>query len=149
VSEQIANLQGALEKSLEHSSAVATASSSNQDAVMERQQVMMEFINQSNQTLLNTILESQENAQSTQLQATMANMVQLLSASHQRHRELQEKLAEAQPSEVVVDVSKEMVQDSDALIQQLLAELQAAQGGAKEASQAEPQEEPPPAEPQG
>ena len=116
---------------------------------MERQQVMMEFINQSNQTLLNTILESQENAQSTQLQATMANMVQLLSASHQRHRELQEKLAEAQPSEVVVDVSKEMVQDSDALIQQLLAELQAAQGGAKEASQAEPQEEPPPAEPQG
>ena len=112
---------------------------------MERQQVMMEFINQSNQTLLNTILESQEKAQSSQMQAAMANMVQLLSASHERHRELQEKLAAAQPSEVVVDVSKEMVADSDMLIQNLLAQLQTAQAQVRTPG-AEAEE--PPAEPQ-
>ena len=88
---------------------------------------MLNYISESNQTMLQAIQQSQEKAQASQSQAVMANMVQLLSASHERHRELQEKLAAAQPSEVVVDVSKEMVADSDALIQQLLAQLQAAQ----------------------
>ena len=140
MTEHLASLQGALQQSLENSTAVATASSTNQDAVMERQQVMMEFINQSNQTLLKTILDSQEKAQSSQMQATMSNMVQLLSASHQRHRELQEKLAAAQPSEVVVDVSKEMMADSDELVQNLLAQLDAIQGRKQETPPAEPQE---------
>ena len=140
MTEHLASLQGALQQSLENSTAVAAASSTNQDAVMERQRVMMEFINQSNQTLLDTILDSQEKAQSSQMQATMSNMVQLLSASHQRHRELQEKLAAAQPSEVVVDVSKEMVADSDELIQNLLAQLDVIQGRKQETPPAEPQE---------
>ena len=127
VAEHLARLQGALEKSLENSGAVAEASRENQNQVMERQQAMLNYISESNQTMLQAIQQSQEKAQASQSQAVMANMVQLLSASHERHRELQEKLAAAQPSEVVVDVSKEMVADSDALIQQLLAQLQAAQ----------------------
>ena len=115
--------------------------------VMERQQAMMNFMSESNQTLLKAILQSQEKAQSSQMQAAMANMVQLLSASHERHRELQEKLAAAQPSEVVVDVSKEMVADSDMLIQNLLAQLQAAQAQTQEQAPGAKAEEPP-AEPQ-
>ena len=70
----------------------------------------------------------------------MANTVQLLSASHERHRELQEKLAAAQPSEVVLDVSKELVDNSDALIQQLLEQVKSAQGGEQETPPAAPQE---------
>ena len=145
VTGHIAQLQGALEKSLEYSGSIASASQDNQKMVMERQQAMMNFMSESNQTLLQAILQSQEKAQSSQMQAAMANMVQLLSASHERHRELQEKLAAAQPSEVVVDVSKEMVADSDMLIQNLLAQLQTAQAQVRTPG-AEAEE--PPAEPQ-
>jgi len=140
VTGHIAQLQGALEKSLEYSGSIASASQDNQNMVMERQQAMMNFMSESNQTLLQAILQSQEKAQSSQMQATMSNMVQLLSASHQRHRELQEKLAAAQPSEVVVDVSKEMMADSDELVQNLLAQLDAIQGRKQETPPAAPQE---------
>jgi hypothetical protein len=61
------------------------------------------------------------------MQAALSNIGVLFANYQERHRELRERLDAAQPSEVVVDVSQDMVNDSDALIQQLLAQLQEAQ----------------------
>ncbi len=70
------------------------------------------------------------------MQSALANVGQMFASYQDRQRELREKLDASQPSEVVVDVSQEMVNDSDALIQQLLAQLQEAQQ----------QQDPPPSE---
>lgn len=61
------------------------------------------------------------------MQAALSNIGVLFANYQERHRELRERLDAAQPTEVVVDVSQDMVNDSDALIQQLLAQLQEAQ----------------------
>ena len=99
---------------------------------------MMEFIEQSNTTLAKAITQSQSQAQAAQLQSALTNIGSLFASYQDRNRDLQERLAAAGPSEVVVDVSKEMAEDSDALIQQILAQLKEAQ---------EPQEEPPTEDP--
>ena len=88
---------------------------------------LAEFIEQSNATLADTIRDSQSQSQANQMQAALSNIGVLFANYQERHRELRERLDAAQPSEVVVDVSQDMVNDSDALIQQLLAQLQEAQ----------------------
>ena len=103
----------------------------------DRQRAMMEFIERSNTTLAAAITQSQSQAQAAQLQSALTNIGSLFASYQDRNRDLQERLDAAEPSEVVVDVSKEMAEDSDALIQQILAQLKEAQ---------EPQEQQPSAE---
>ncbi len=125
--ENLTALRGAFEKYLEQAGTANVDSGKNQQALAERQQAMMEFIEQSNATLAEAITDSQSQSQANQMQAALSNIGVLFANYQERHRELRERLDAAQPTEVVVDVSQDMVQDSDALIQQLLAQLQEAQ----------------------
>ncbi len=136
VNENLTALRGAVEAYLEKAGGNAESSEKNQQALAERQQAMMEFIEQSNATLAEAIRDSQSQSQANQMQSALANVGQMFASYQDRQRELREKLDASQPSEVVVDVSQEMVNDSDALIQQLLAQLQEAQQ----------QQDPPPSE---
>jgi len=137
--ENLTALRGAFEKYLEQSGAAAAATQQGQAGLADRQMALAEFIEQSNATLAETIQDSQSQSQANQMQAALANIGTLFADYQERHRELRKRLDAAEPSEVVVDVSQEMVQDSDALIQQLLAQLQEAQ---------QQQESPPPQEPE-
>jgi hypothetical protein len=137
VNENLTALRGAFENYLAQSSSATADSQQNQRVLADRQQAMMEFIEQSNTTLAKAITQSQSQAQAAQLQSALTNIGSLFASYQDRNRDLQERLAAAGPSEVVVDVSKEMAEDSDALIQQILAQLKEAQ---------EPQEKQPPAE---
>ena len=86
----------------------------------ERQQAMMEFIQQSNQQLAQTITHLTSPGRTTaDCTATGGYVVRQLS---KRVTELQGNCARA-PSEVVVDVSQQMTQNSDELIQQILTSL--------------------------
>ena len=106
----------------------------------ERQQAMMEFIQQSNQQLAQTINQSQASAQAAQLQTALQQVGALFGNYQERVTELQGQLREAQPSEVVVDVSQQMTQNSDELIQQILDQLKAAQAQQQAEGQAPPAE---------
>ena len=125
--EHLGALQQALQQSVEQSNATAAVSQENQRLVMDRQQAMLEYIDKNNQTLAAAIGESQAQVHTAQIQAALSNVGVLFANYQERHRELRERLEAAAPSEVVVDVSQEMVNDSDALIQQLLSQLQEAQ----------------------
>ncbi|MBC8325209.1 MAG: DNA repair ATPase [Verrucomicrobia subdivision 3 bacterium] len=125
--ENLTALRGAFEKYLEQSSTAAAATQESQSALADRQMALAEFIEQSNVTLADTIRDSQSQTQANQMQAALSKIGVLFANYQERHRELRERLDAAQPTEVVVDVSQDMVQDSDALIQQLLAQLQEAQ----------------------
>ena len=138
VNENLTALRGAFENYLAQSSSATADSQENQRVLADRQQAMMEFIEQSNTTLAKAITQSQSQAQAAQLQSALTNIGSLFASYQDRNRDLQERLAAAEPSEVVVDVSKEMAEDGDALIQQILAQLKEAQ---------EPQEEPPTEDP--
>jgi hypothetical protein len=127
MNENLTSLRGAFEKYLEQAGTASVDSGKNQLALAERQQAMMEFIEQSNATLAAAINESQSQSQANQIQSALSNIGTLFANYQNSHRELRERLNAAAPSEVVVDVSQEMVDDSDALIQQLLAQLQEAQ----------------------
>ena len=127
VNENLSALRGAFEKYLEQSSTAAAAAQQSQSGLADRQMALAEFIEQSNATLANTIRDSQSQSQANQMQAALSNIGVLFANYQERHRELRERLDAAQPTEVVVDVSQDMVNDSDALIQQLLAQLQEAQ----------------------
>jgi hypothetical protein len=137
VNENLTALRGAFENYLAQASSATADSQENQRVLADRQQAMMEFIEQSNTTLAKAITQSQSQAQAAQLQSALTNIGSLFASYQDRNRDLQERLAAAGPSEVVVDVSKEMAEDGDALIQQILAQLKEAQ---------EPQEKQPPAE---
>ena len=138
VNENLTALREAFENCLAQSSSATADSQENQRVLADRQQAMMEFIEQSNTTLAKAITQSQSQAQAAQLQSALTNIGSLFASYQDRNRDLQERLAAAGPSEVVVDVSKEMAEDGDALIQQILAQLKEAQ---------EPQEEPPTEDP--
>ena len=127
MNENLTSLRGAFEKYLEQAGTASVDSGKNQLALAERQQAMMEFIEQSNATLAAAINESQSQSQANQIQSALSNIGTLFANYQNSHRELRERLDAAGPSEVVVDVSQEMVDDSDALIQQLLAQLQEVQ----------------------
>ena len=138
VNENLTALRGAFENYLTQASSATADSQENQRVLADRQQAMMEFIEHSNTTLATAITQSQSQAQAAQLQSALTNIGSLFASYQDRNRDLQERLDAAEPSEVVVDVSKEMAEDSDALIQQILAQLKEAQ---------EPQEEPPAEDP--
>ena len=147
-SNQMEAISAAIEKYLEQSSQASAAAEGNQQMLAERQQAMMEFIQQSNQQLAQTINQSQASAQAAQLQTALQQVGALFGNYQERVTELQGQLREAQPSEVVVDVSQQMTQNSDELIQQILDQLKTAQAQQQAEGQAPPAErqESPPAE---
>jgi DNA anti-recombination protein RmuC len=140
VNENLNALRGAFENYLAQSSSTASSAEEKQDWLADRQQKMMEFISQSNAQLVAAISQSQSQVQAAQLQSALTNIGNLFSSYQGRSRDLQQRLADAEPSEVVVNVSQEMAGDSDALIRQILEQLQGAQ------QQPPPPEEPPPPE---
>ena len=141
-------ISAAIEKYLEQSSQASAVAEGNQQMLAERQQAMMEFIQQSNQQLAQTINQSQASAQAAQLQTALQQVGALFGNYQERVTELQGQLRESQPSEVVVDVSQQMTQNSDELIQQILDQLKTAQAQQQSEGQAPPAEgqESPPAE---
>ena len=147
-SNQMEVISGAIEKYLEQSSQASATAEGNQQMLAERQQAMMEFIQQSNQQLAQTINQSQASAQAAQLQTALQQVGTLFGNYQERVTELQGQLRESQPSEVVVDVSQQMTQNSDELIQQILDQLKTAQAQQQSEGQAPPAEgqESPPAE---
>ena len=147
-SNQMEAISAAIEKYLEQSSQASATAEGNQQMLADRQQAMMEFIQQSNQQLAQTITQSQASAQAAQLQTALHQVGALFGNYQERVTELQGQLREAQPSEVVVDVSQQMTQNSDELIQQILDQLKTAQAQQQAGGQVPPAEgqEPPPAE---
>jgi len=147
-SNQMEAISAAIEKYLEQSSQASATAEGNQQMLAERQQAMMEFIQQSNQQLAQTITQSQASAQAAQLQTALQQVGALFGNYQERVTELQGQLRESQPSEVVVDVSQQMTQNSDELIQQILDQLKTAQAQQQSEGQAPPAEgqESPPAE---
>ena len=147
-SNQMEAISAAIEKYLEQSSQASATAEGNQQMLVERQQAMMEFIQQSNQQLAQTINQSQASAQAAQLQTALQQVGTLFGNYQERVTELQGQLRESQPSEVVVDVSQQMTQNSDELIQQILDQLKTAQTQQQTEGQAPPAEgqESPPAE---
>ena len=139
-SNQMEAISGAIEKYVEQSSQASATVEGNQQMLAERQQAMMEFIQQSNQQLAQTITQSQASAQAAQLQAALQQVGTLFGNYQERVTELQGQLREAQPSEVVVDVSQQMTQNSDELIQQILDQLKTAQAQQQDEGQAPPAE---------
>ena len=139
-SNQMESISAAIEKYLEQSSQASATAEGNQQMLAERQQAMMEFIQQSNQQLAQTINQSQASAQAAQLQTALQQVGALFGNYQERVTELQGQLREAQPSEVVVDVSQQMTQNSDELIQQILDQLKAAQAQQQAEGQAPPAE---------
>ena len=139
-SNQMEAISGAIEKYLEQSSQASATAEGNQQMLAERQQAMMEFIQQSNQQLAQTITQSQASAQAAQLQTALQQVGTLFGNYQERVTELQGQLREAQPSEVVVDVSQQMTQNSDELIQQILDQLKTAQAQQQDEGQAPPAE---------
>ena len=139
-SNQMEAISGAIEKYVEQSSQASATVEGNQQMLAERQQAMMEFIQQSNQQLAQTITQSQASAQAAQLQAALQQVGALFGNYQERVTELQGQLREAQPSEVVVDVSQQMTQNSDELIQQILDQLKTAQAQQQDEGQAPPAE---------
>ena len=102
---------------------------------------LADYLGSSLQALQENVSASQSHAQSAQMQSALTNIGNLFSSYQDRNRDLQESLAAAQPSEVVVNVSQQMAEDSDALIQQILAQLKEAQ---QPQQQQPPPENPPP-----
>ncbi|SVC74719.1 uncharacterized protein METZ01_LOCUS327573 [marine metagenome] len=117
-------------------SPVDTATGENQQILAQRQDAMMEFIQQSNLQLAQAINESQAQAQSSQMQGALQQVGNLFVGYQSRVKELQEQLQQAQPDELVVDINREMAANSDELIQQILEQLDKVQ-------QKQPEEEPP------
>ena len=139
VNENLTALRGAFEHYLEQAGTAASSSQENQRLLADRQQAMMEFIEHSNATLASAITQSQSQAQVAQLQSALTNIGSLFASYQDRKRDLQERLDAAEPSEVVVDVSKEMAEDSDALIQQILEQLKEAQESQSSGEDSSPQ----------
>ena len=117
-------------------SPVDTATGENQQILAQRQDAMMEFIQQSNLQLAQAINESQAQAQSSQMQGALQQVGNLFVGYQSRIKELQEQLQQAQPDELVVDINREMAANSDELIQQILEQLDKVQ-------QKQPEDEPP------
>ena len=118
--------------------------SENAASTREYNHQLAEYLGSSLQALQENISASQSQAQSAQMQSALTNIGNLFSSYQDRNRDLQESLASAQPTEVVVDVSKQMAEDSDALIQQILSQLKEAQQPQQQ--QAPPENPPPQAE---
>jgi hypothetical protein len=117
-------------------SPVDTATGENQQILAQRQDAMIEFIQQSNLQLAQAINESQAQAQSSQMQGALQQVGNLFVGYQSRVKELQEQLQQAKPDELVVDINREMAANSDELIQQILEQLDKVQ-------QKQPEEEPP------
>ena len=117
-------------------SPVDTATGENQQILAQRQDAMIEFIQQSNLQLAQAINESQVQAQSSQMQGALQQVGNLFVGYQSRVKELQEQLQQAKPDELVVDINREMAANSDELIQQILEQLDKVQ-------QKQPEEEPP------
>jgi len=132
-------ISGTIEKYLEHSDQMASQSDANQKMLAERQQVMMEFIGQSNAQLTEALTQSQAAAQAQQLQTALQQVGNLFATYQTRTRDLQEELKSAQPSEVVIDLNTQMAENSDELIRQILEQLD--QAKQQQPDQSPPQEE--------
>ena len=130
LSQSLATFQAALEQQ-------QAQFSENAASTREYNHQLADYLGSSLQALQENVSASQSHAQSAQMQSALTNIGNLFSSYQDRNRDLQESLASAQPTEVVVDVSKQMAEDSDALIQQILSQL-------KEAQQPQQQPENPP-----
>ena len=134
LSQSLATFQTALEQQ-------QSQFSENAASTREYNHQLADYLGSSLQALQENVSASQSHAQSAQMQSALTNIGNLFSSYQDRNRDLQESLAAAQPSEVVVNVSQQMAEDSDALIQQILAQLKEAQ---QPQQQQPPPENPPP-----
>jgi len=137
VAESLAAFQATLQQQQEEANA-QTAST------QEFQGQLSQYLGDSLKALQDNVTASRAEADAAQMQAAMANIGNLFANYEQRQREMREQLVAAQPSEVVVDVSQQMTTDSDELVRQLIAQIDALQ-----AAQQKPPpspEAPPPAE---
>jgi len=139
--ENLAAISGAIEKYLDHSNQAASLSEQNQQMLAERQDKMLEFIQNSNTELTQALTQSQAVMQAQQLQVALQQVGNLFSDYQMRTKDLQDDLKAAQPSEVVVDLNAQMAQNSDELINQILEQLNQAQQPAKEEAPAPRSEE--------
>ena len=136
--EAVGQGMAAFQSALEQQSAQI---SSNAAAAQEYQNQLAQYLGNSLKALQDNINESQSQAQSAQLQSALTNIGNLFSSYQDRSRDLQQQLADAGRPEVVVDVSQEMVGDSDALIRQILEQLEDVQ---QQPPPPAPEEPPPP-----